>query len=173
MAPCGVPGAAELTPGLVALRTPFITVLVPAQSLYPPTCVLLGTVRCEGEAVVKSAQQSSCCSSSLVPHLPIVSLLGMLVHSFLQWELWASEPGLEGHSLSAAPVGLLRRSLPHSHSSLAGRWCSKHPLDIPQTLMLCVGTAHLALGKVLVQPQLALLGGAAAPAVISTWKSWM
>lgn len=49
----------------------------------------------------------------------------------------------------------------------------KHLLDVPQTLMLFVGTAHLALRKLLVQPQLALLGGAAAAVVISTWKSWM
>lgn len=39
--------------------------------------------------------------------------------------------------------------------------------------MLCVGAAHLALGKLLVQPQLALLGGAAAAVVISPWKGWM
>lgn len=69
---------------------------------------------------MKSAQHSSCCFSSLVPHLPVVSLLRMLVRGLLPWELCVSEPGLEGHSLSAAATGLLRRALPHSCSSLAG-----------------------------------------------------
>lgn len=48
--------------------------------------------------------------------------------------------------------------MPHSCFSLAGPRCSKHLLDVPQTLMLFVGAAHPALGTLLVQPQLALLG---------------
>lgn len=41
----GAPGAAELTPGLVTLRAPFITCLVPAQSLCPPTLCPPGSTK--------------------------------------------------------------------------------------------------------------------------------
>lgn len=73
---------------------------------------------------MKSAQHSSCCFSSLVPHLPVVSLLTML----LRWRCVCLSQGWRGTALVLLPQGCSGELCPIPVPALQAH-------DVPNTLL--------------------------------------